>query len=522
MIAVISWCCVGLVATVAAWEAPTMVIGNNHLQYQNLWLTRPTNIDNYYARVYRSGRWYRTNIHEGDYYPVVNGDDHWTSGFVSTVIQPAQPASSYWWLENRFVPPVGERFVTYTLDENQRDFATMSFNYALRFYGQAKNYDLPIFSVSVCGQPPVAFGREGSKQVLVPNPGTCDETPAITFRFLDDVLGDGSSYFRVHLSHFSFNVAEQVIGEPVVLARIDGERFAHVYREKIECLEASCGAIIGSDWSVGDVGEDGNILSVVMWPIARRSAATDALKWLQVVTQTPVVESDGTLTMRWQGGSFTTSGRLTGLSLAVSRDPDALLNHWEDNLIVDELHREAYRQVAYIPTQNEWQVANFALGDEANWEAGFYLTTRARDLWGRYTHHGPFYWCQNYLCHQHDVFEDRRVYFSVLDFGDAQAGRSPSIRLGINSDYIDQFQAERFTIFARQDEGVTLTGSDDNHWGYQILSWPELTRTGGSLYLYDREWQEVIDEVEFGEITPGMGLVRDLNTWEWRQNYVRN
>ena len=499
-----------------------MVISNNHLRYQNLWLTRPTNIDNYYARVYRAGRWYRNNIHAGDYYYLINDDPHWTSDWVDTVIQPARPETSYWWLENRFVPPTGERFVTYTLDDDQLDFATMSFRYSLKFYGQARQYDLPIFSVSLCGQPAVAFGREGEKRVLLPNPGTCDETPEITFRFLDDDLGDGNSYFRVHLSHFTFNLAEQVISEPVLLTRVDGGRFAHVYREKIECLEATCGAIVNSDWSVGDVAEDDKILSVAMWPITRRLSAIDTLKWLQVVTQTPIVESDDTLTIRWQGSYFSDVNRLTDLVVGISTDSDSLLNHWEDSFLLSESHREAYRQVAYIPTQNEWQVANFALGDEANWEAGFYLTARARDLWGQYTQHGAFYWCQNYLCQQSDVFEDRRVYFSQLDFGDPATSRSPSIRLGINSDYVDRFQAERFTIFARQDESVTLTGSDDNHWGYLTLPWPELERTGGSLYLYDREWQEVIDKVEFGEIQSGMGLVRDLNTWEWRQNYVRN
>lgn len=511
---------------VYAWETPTIMIGGNQLTYQDMWPSHQTNSKDYYALVQRNGRTYRTNIHQGAYIPITTQTDSHFSGIKVTKQVNANAATSNWYFQT------DQAFgklptLTYTLDDDQLDFAGFAFQYKVEKYGAYKKMKAPLFHISVCDDRPIAFSADDNGRVSLPNPGTCDVNHRqIKITLIKPAFNNANDYALIKFYSFTFNILDQVISDPAVVRRLDGQEFATVHGETIICQDTICPVNVGDYISVGDVDENGVMLSIAEWTNDQYEYNYYRTDRIKVNIQQVTAENDGGISILFANDKFYNHNRLRDVVLGISQNADDLLTSWPNVHQLEETAREDLGGYSYLSPTQGWQVANFPADASLDWRQGFYLSVRLRDVWGQYTSSSQIYFCRHYRCEDANYNWQRDLYFSQVNFGDEKT--PPRIRIHLPHAETD---LTRFRVYERQDEGVYLdAGSFFSTYDarttlndiYVTLTWPELNREGGHLYLYDREQKQIIDELQFTAVASPYGLVRDRATWEWKENYVRN
>ncbi len=509
-----------------AWQAPTMMISNNRLIYEDVWPEHITSIDDYYAKVLLAGQWRRTNIHEKNYVSMIEGSDpRFKLISASKVVMTADQARSYIHFNttaSNYLPSI-----TYTIPEEDLDFATFSVTYRVTNYGTYKKMKPPLFSLEVCGSQPLAFGGDtGSSmdgKISVPNPGCSSDNREIKITALRaSSVVSGSNYARVQFYSFNFNLLPQLLDAPIVLKRHDGQEFAYVRDDDIYCQDTSCPVPIDSEIWVGDV-VDGEMMSMRLMPIDRYERNYRSTAEILVSADQLIKETDDSLTAVLTNSKFKNANRLVRAVLGISQNGEQLLSQWADVHQITETAREDLGGIAYQSPTQGWQVANFPV-DESAWETGFYAAVRFQDSWGHFTPATDVYHCQKNKCTPTTIKLEKPVYFSQVDFGEASG--EAQVVVNLSNPTLD---LDRFVIYERQDEGWQLSACPDDYLYYGEIykgeyfvrcTLPEMSREGGHYYLYDRDQDQIIDELEYTQVTGDYDLIRDTAVWEWKENYV--
>ena len=163
----------------------------------------------------------------------------------------------------------------------------------------------------------------------------------------------------------------------------------------------------------------------------------------------------------------------------------------------------------------------YDFGDDYSFANGFYFTLRLRDHYGQLNPTtNPIYYCRYQTCTLTSTPESVPGVISQIYIDDTHPERS-HLQLTLLDDNAD-YNAWRLVYGL--EEGVIL-GEAEKQGNQLIISWPDdwpaPSRSNLNLKLYDAQGQ-LIDTLARDEIKAPYALVRNINTMQWKVEYVRN
>lgn len=516
------------VTTVAAnWTHQNLLSPANTWQY-GVWQTqRPVN-NSFYFQVWRQGQTFRTNTYPSDYLDLTQ-TGRWQLGERAQLITTSSKTSEHHLFLNDYQN--SRSSATLRLDSPTDleaglqlwEFATFSFEFSITRLGSVSpEFDIPVLAVDVCGQQYSAvLGKEMSKkskyhQVFLSNPGTCEDNPYITFY----TLGSGTdelSHF-VYLRQFSFAGlrlgTSSDINQVFAVNDAGAGNARQLTKKTYEQLCASfdgCYLQTDDDNFFGTLDEDGELANVGSYTLLLTSNKDHTVNQSLTIDEI-AVESDGSLSLLVDTSTFTPETRQQALIMATAIQVQELFGDWDALTHAADTGISNYAGAPFVSTLNGWQTAHFT--PALSQEDGYYFALRLRDYYGEYGPMSAIYYCHDFACAPTDIQDEHQILLTKLRFhDDLQTAELQLTLLDSNLDINNFTLGHHDVTWSLRDatrQGQTLTLTLDN-----------VTREDCVLQLFDSQGQ-LIDQLQHTTITAPFSFVRNLDTKQWKAQYVRD